>query len=174
MAAEVVKKKLLLLGDAAVGKTSLVQRYVVDQFDDRYITTIGTKVTKKEILIDDEERGQIQVILTIWDVLGQKGFSGVQSLSAERSSGLILVADFTRPETLQSLNEYWIPMAEKVTSKIPKVFLANKDDLGYRQFSMDDMAREASFHNAPCFATSAKSGANVEEAFEALVLQLPL
>ena len=71
-------KKICLLGDAAVGKTSLIKRYVYSMFDDKYITTIGTKVTKKSITYTKQAAGQateIRLTLLIWDILGQKQYS---------------------------------------------------------------------------------------------------
>ncbi|HKZ63149.1 MAG TPA: GTP-binding protein, partial [Thermoplasmata archaeon] len=72
-----IKSKVILLGDGSVGKTSLIRRYVTDQFSDSYLTTVGTKVTKKDAIVRIEGR-QVPMIMTIWDVLGQKGYAGVQ------------------------------------------------------------------------------------------------
>ena len=67
-----VKGKICLLGDLAVGKTSLIRRYVLDTFDDKYITTIGTKVTKKRLDIElPDQQKEIDLTLLIWDIMGQ-------------------------------------------------------------------------------------------------------
>src|SRR2546428_13585580 len=72
------KVKVCLVGEKAVGKTSLIRRYVLNMFDDRYITTIGTKVSKKELSLFHPERNmQVRMDVTIWDVMGEKGFREV-------------------------------------------------------------------------------------------------
>jgi GTPase SAR1 family protein len=77
-----VKVKVCLVGSGGVGKTSLIRRYVNDMFDDKYIATIGTKVTKKEIPIKDQNDSEIKMDMMIWDIMGQKGFK--QLLQAPR------------------------------------------------------------------------------------------
>src|SRR5438093_958600 len=72
-----IKRKILLLGDGAVGKTSLIRRFVVDKFSDEYITTIGTKVTKKDLRIESPGKATDMTFM-IWDVLGQKGYRGIE------------------------------------------------------------------------------------------------
>src|SRR3990170_686092 len=85
MSPDFIKRKVLLLGDASVGKTSLIRRFVVDKFSDDYITTIGTKVTKRDLRLELGNR-TVDLSLMIWDVLGQKGYKGIQE-SAFRGSG---------------------------------------------------------------------------------------
>jgi small GTP-binding protein len=123
-----IKRKILLLGDGAVGKTSLIRKFVTDQFDDKYIASIGTKVTKKVInfkLKDDE----LNLVLLIWDILGQSDFKGVIGASFYGASGAFLVADMTRRPTLENLKNVWLPRVEEVAKDLPIVFLGNKADL---------------------------------------------
>jgi GTPase SAR1 family protein len=68
-----VKKKIILLGDGAVGKTSLVRKFVVDKFNDKYLHTVGFKITSKDIQITIERKTHY-LKLQIWDILGQKGY----------------------------------------------------------------------------------------------------
>src|SRR2546421_2922098 len=103
-----MKRKILRLGDGEVGKTSVVRRFVVDKFSDDYITTIGTKVTKKDLRIESPARSP-DLTFMIWDVLGQKGHRGIQDSSFQGAKGALLVYDVTRPETADSLQDYWIP-----------------------------------------------------------------
>src|SRR2546428_818158 len=81
MPREPMKSKVVLLGDGGVGKTSLVRRFVVDQYSDEYITTVGTKVSKRSLNIGSP-LAEVEMVMQIWDVLGQKGYSGVQILQA--------------------------------------------------------------------------------------------
>jgi small GTP-binding protein len=159
------KRKVLLIGDGAVGKTSLIRKFVTDKFDDKYIATIGTKVTKKEL--DLKAPGQnIVLTMMIWDVLGQKGYTSIQAASFKGADGVILVCDFTRLETLKSLEDYWIPNIGDNLSKLHYVFAANKSDLTDKaEFSLDDVQMIASRYDSKAFSSSAKSGENVEELF---------
>src|SRR5213592_2010376 len=127
-----IKRKILLLGDGAVGKTSLIRRFVVDKFSDDYITTIGTKVTKRDLRLELGNR-TVDLSLMIWDVLGQKGYKGIQESAFRGARGVILVFDVTRPETFESFDEYWIPRVRAVAGPIPMVVVGNKVDLVERR-----------------------------------------
>src|SRR2546428_11741335 len=72
--AQRIKTKVCLVGEAAVGKTSLIRRFVQDEFDDRYITTLGAKVSKREMTFEARDRTKIQMDMTVWDIMGEKGF----------------------------------------------------------------------------------------------------
>jgi small GTP-binding protein len=162
------QKKVLILGDGAVGKTSLIRRFVVDKFDDKYILTIGSKVTAKALKIE-MHGASIYLKLQIWDVLGQKGYKRLYSSTFRGSKGVLLVADITRKETLQSLENYWIPTIQKIIGNIPFVILANKSDLGKATKFKDKELREfAGKYKAPSYITSAKTGENVDLAFKIL------
>ncbi len=162
-----VKRKVLLLGDGAVGKTSLVRKYVMDKFDDKYITTIGTKVTKK--VLEFKMKGEaVELTMMLWDILGQKGYTGIQRSSYKGAEGIIFVCDTTRPETLKSLEDYWIPEAISVVGSVPFVFAVNKSDLPDGQISEGEIKTLAERYSAPYFFTSAKTGLNVEDMFKAL------
>jgi small GTP-binding protein len=174
-----IKKKIVLLGDSAVGKTSLIRRYVFDQFQDSYISTIGTKATMKELMIpqDDED---IDLTLMIWDLLGSEGYHAIHTRNFVGTNGAILVADLTRKDTLNNLKKYWIPSLLRVVENVPMVFVCNKSDLKNQfTFSLDDMEDIASKYNAEFinvlpdilstyYETSAKTGSNVELAFESM------
>ena len=174
-----LKKKIVLLGDSAVGKTSLIRRYVFDQFEDSYISTIGTKATMKELKIpqDDEE---IKVTLMIWDLIGREGYHALHARSFVGVNGAILVADLTRKETLDSLERYWIPSLFKVVENVPLIFVSNKSDLVKKfEFEPDEMEVVAARYNIGFedilpkwlrtdYGTSAKTGENVEKVFESI------
>ncbi|KYK28726.1 MAG: hypothetical protein AYK23_05475 [Candidatus Proteinoplasmatales archaeon SG8-5] len=168
-----VRKKVILLGDGAVGKTSLIRRYVEDQFDDDYIFTIGVKVTRKDVTIrkDGEE---LQVVLMIWDILGQTDYHQIQTESFKGASGALLVCDLTRKETLDSLGKYWIPQFEKAVGKVPRVILGNKADLRKKKMPAEEFTSgiQRMSMGSLCLETSAKTGQNVAEAFEAIAMQL--
>jgi small GTP-binding protein len=170
---EVIKKNVILLGDGAVGKTSLIRRFVIDQFDDKYLTTIGTKITKKDIYLKGGE-GSTHMVLLIWDILGQKGYRYTQALSFGGIEGAIFVCDITRKATLESLRDYWLPSLVGVTGPVPMVFVANKADLSseaeFGEKDLKELVAENKTLGADerCYTTSAKTGKNVETAFHHL------
>ncbi|HEY5606428.1 MAG TPA: Rab family GTPase [Thermoplasmata archaeon] len=163
-----IKRKILLLGDGAVGKTSLIRRFVVDKFSDDYITTIGTKVTKKDLRIESPAR-VTDLTFMIWDVLGQKGYKGIQESSFQGAKGALLVYDVTRPETSKSLREYWIPHLLDVSKAVPIVVVGNKvDNARSRREAQEDLEDLKDGLGVPGFLSSAKTGENVETGFIAL------
>ena len=163
-----IQKKILILGDGSVGKTSLIRRLVVDKFDDRYIATIGTKITAKDLQVE-MDRQKIYLKLQIWDILGQKGYRKLYNSSFRGVDGIFMVADITRKDTLMSLKNYWIPLVNKVAGVVPFVILANKSDLIERaEFNENDLKEFASVYKVPSYPTSAKCGETVQRAFEIL------
>ncbi len=160
-----IKKKIILLGDGAVGKTSLIRKYVVDKFDDKYLLTVGFKITQKEIPVKVDKKIQY-LKLNIWDILGQKGFIELHRSSLPGTSGCILVADITRKDTLKSIDNYWIPNVYNMVGPVPFVILGNKADLKEKaEFNEEELSIFAKRYGAPSFLTSAKTGENVKNAF---------
>ncbi len=163
-----IKAKVILLGDGSVGKTSLIRRYVYDQYSDDYLMTIGTKITKKEIAIRGDGR-EVPMVLTIWDVLGQKGYAGVQESAVKGGQAVLLVYDTTRDETWKSLEEYWLPIVWRLVGKIPIVFAGNKVDLAEdRLYTKEVLAYLEQKYDAAGFLSSAKTGEGVERMFAAV------
>jgi small GTP-binding protein len=163
-----VKAKVCLVGDVAVGKTSLIRRFVQEEFDDRYIATVGTKVTKKTV--EMSWRGSPATLdMMVWDIMGEKGFRALlRDAYFEGSHGVIAVCDLTRKDTFYDLNN-WVQMIRKQVGNVPVVFLGNKMDLKERRVvSEEELARMGTIHNATTFLASAKTGAGVNEAFKAL------
>ena len=116
------KAKVCLVGNPAVGKTSLVRRYVLDAFDDRYLTTVGTKVSKKPVRVTDPSQDlDADVDLMIWDIMGQPGFREMlKDAYFFDAKGVLAVADLTRKDTLEDLRN-WIKAVEGVTGKVPVI-----------------------------------------------------
>jgi len=163
-----MKTKVCLVGEAAVGKTSLIRRYVLDEFDDRYITTLGAKVSKKEMDLDLPARDErLHLDMTIWDIMGEKGF---RELLKEAfffgAKGVLAVVDVTRYKTLQELDD-WIQSVFNVVGPVPVVYAVNKVDLRGQPGTYGDKEIEvhAKAFGAPFLYTSAKTGENVEKAF---------
>ena len=93
-----MKMKICLVGEAAVGKTSLIRRFVLDDFDDKYIQTLGTKVSKKELTLPSSVGdSELKVDMTIWDIMGQKGFRELlKEAYFYGAKGIIAVCDVDR------------------------------------------------------------------------------
>jgi len=153
--------KLCLLGDGAVGKTSLVRRFVFDVFDDKYLMSFGTKVSKKELKVD-----KVDFDLMIWDILGQKSQEALHAAYYRGAAGALAVCDFTRPETMKNLRS-WLGSFRSVVGDMPVLLLGNKSDLE-KKFSWEELQDFGKSVGCESLETSAKTGLNVELAFSTL------
>ena len=162
----IMRKKICMLGTFAVGKTSLVARYVHGLFSEKYLTTIGVKIDKKSI----EHDGQ-PIELILWDLNGEDRFQKIAKSYLRGSDGYLLVVDGTRRGTLDAalaLHE----RAQDILGAVPFVLLLNKTDL-VDEWELDDedwAPLEA--RGWTILQTSAKTGTRVEEAFDILARQL--
>lgn len=163
-----VKVKVCLVGENAVGKTSLIRKFVLDIFDDRYITTIGTKITKKTLTFE-KGKDSVSMDMMIWDIMGQSSFrSLLQDAYFYGAHGVLAVADCTRSNTLSALHE-WLDSTKQVVGEVPVVFLANKSDLKDKsQIDKKLLDSETKKHGGKAMFSSAKTGENVADAFQLL------
>lgn len=170
-----LKFKICLVGEHAVGKTSLIRRYVFNEFSDSYLSTIGAKVTKKRMDVKHPDtKEETRVHLMIWDIMGHKGFRQMlQQAYFMGAQGIVAVCDNTREDTLPDLND-WIDGIHSVTKEIPTVFLGNKCDLvEEQQISIKEIKSFASGFVSPgAYLSSAKTGYNVDEAFDNLSVEV--
>jgi small GTP-binding protein len=164
-------KKVCLLGDFAVGKTSLVRRAVEGRFDDKYLSTIGVKVDRRVQQVMGPE-GPVVLSVMLWDLAGGPDLAPVAPSYLRGASGALIVCDLTRPESLAGTGVY----AERFLAAnpgAPWILVANKADLiTARQLSDGELAEAAAVHGVPLLLTSAKSGDQVEELFQQLGLLL--
>jgi small GTP-binding protein len=163
----VIQKKVCMLGAFAVGKTSLVRRFVHNFFEDKYISTIGVKVSRKTVVVP---RGDDLVDLTmmLWDLAGSEEFSRVRTSYLRGTAGAVLVCDLTRPGTLDDLRAYAQDLFG-VNSEMRLVLAANKCDLtGEQQLTPAQIKAVAAELDAPYYFTSAKTGDEVETLFRRL------
>ena len=161
-----IKRKIVLVGSPAVGKTSLVRRFVKNSFDEKYLATVGFHVSSKKVFYPaTNDHTNIELTMMIWDIMGQKEYELTPRKSFEGAKAAIIVCDLTRKATLDSLDEL-ISRLFNITTNIPVLFLANKADLVDQfQFQISDLAEYGTAYNAPYFISSAKTGENVETAF---------
>src|SRR5437667_10148538 len=148
-----LKSKICLVVEKAVGKTSLVRRFVMNMFDEQYVTTIGTRVSTLHVALPMlQVRKQIQMDITIWDIMGEKGFHELlKDAYFYGANGILAVADLTRRRTLDDLDD-WIDSVEQVVGKIPILIAVNKADLASNaRFRERDVAEFAKAYGAEFF-----------------------
>jgi len=158
----VIQKKVCLLGAYGVGKTSLVSRFVHSLFSEKYMTTIGVKIDKKSVELENE-----RVELVIWDIYGQDDFQKVRMSYLRGASSYLLVVDGTRGPTLDtalSLQE----SAEQMLGQVPFLVAVNKADLSGQWEVADRDLVQLSNRGWRVIKTSAKTGGAVEAAFTTL------
>jgi small GTP-binding protein len=151
-----------MLGAFAVGKTSLVRRFVHTIFSDTYQTTVGVNIEKKEVVVDDRRAD-----LIIWDIHGEDDFQTVRMSYLRGASGCIYVVDGTRKVTLDVVSSLY-ERAREVVGRVPVVFLINKNDLKETWEITSDALDVLRKKGHPVYETSAKTGVHVETAFKDL------
>lgn len=160
--------KIIVIGDPAVGKTSLINRFIQDKFTSDYKETIGTNILRKTIKI-----GNSKINLTLWDIAGQERWSEMRHIYYQGSSGCIMVYDISRPITFKHIEEYWYRDFKSFCKdeKIPVILIANKNDVPVKLKRVNSFegSELASKVNAFRFIeASALTGQNVEDAFQVI------
>ncbi len=161
-----ITKKVVLIGDFATGKTSLIRRYVDNQFSDDYLTTIGVKISKKRIQLSEE----VELQLMIWDIEGRTDVKDTNPAYVLGAHGVILVGDCTRQSSIDNIALH-LKLAQKLLKNVPAVVALNKADLLTEDVQMESLASQ--LHDSlegveEIFETSAKDSRNVEELFLSL------
>jgi small GTP-binding protein len=157
-----LQKKVCMIGSFAVGKTSLVRRFVESIYSDVYQTTIGVKIDKKNVQVDGKE-----VSLVLWDIYGEDDYQKMRWTYLRGASGYLLVADGTRKATLEKAFTLEQKVREEVGA-IPFVFVINKSDL-LRDWELDSaLESQIDAQQWSVLRSSARTGDGVEEAFTLL------
>ena len=159
-------RKICLIGDFAVGKTSLSRRFISNIYSDTYITTVGVKVETKVLSTGEDEL----IKLVVWDIAGSNKLTTLKRTYLQGASGYLLVADASRPDTIDSA----LCLAKEVDSFLdnpPSLGLINKMDLSKNfRVSKDDLLVRAT--TGEWMFTSALTGEGVEDAFQQLARKL--
>ena len=162
--------KIVILGDAAVGKTSLINRFVENSFSEDYRATLGANIVRKDVNLNNTK-----VRLIMWDLAGQEKYQVVRSMYFQGCQGALLVYDVTRYSTFDSINSKWLRDFKKYVKKEGAyILIGNKSDLTDQRIVTEERGKEiANKIKASHFIeTSAKMGENIEEAFSLLVNQI--
>jgi small GTP-binding protein len=155
--------KIIFLGEAAVGKTSIIARHVSSSFDPNCMPSLGANVTTKDYILGDQS-----ITLLIWDIAAQEAYSRVRQQYYNGARALFLVYDVTRRETFERVLFWFDDFKQIVQKKVPIVLVCNKVDL---PAVVDRRLGEGLAHEigADFVETSAKTGQNVEQIFERVV-----
>ncbi len=165
-----ISKKICLVGDFNVGKTSLIRRFVDRQFSDQYLSTVGVKISRKNVELEEVAgKTNVQVQLLIWDLEGSTKFKAIAPTYLQGAKGVIIVADLTRSETIEHIEDH-INLFLSINPKGQIIVALNKSDLlddakiakMMASYQLDSEKISAIYH------TSAKTGRNVDEIFQTL------
>jgi small GTP-binding protein len=154
-----ISKKIILTGSFGVGKTSLFNRFVYQKFDEKYLTTIGVKIDKKSLTVNDKD-----ITLLIWDIAGEVTQDKVPVSYFLGAAGIVYIVDLSRPHTFLNLSVD-IEFLQKLLPDAAVMVVANKRDM------LSEEELQELYNNQPLkwnFATSAKTGENVEAMFQEL------
>ena len=156
--------KIILLGDSACGKSKLVERYLMDEYNPRQMSTYALTLFRKEVKTADGD------VLTIdfWDTAGQETFSKMHPSYYYRAHCCIMVFDVTRKVTYQHLNDWYAEFRE-YCQDVPCILVANKVDVDYNVTKKE--FKFASRNNLPFFFVSAADGTNVVKVFQNAVAE---
>ncbi|MHA1733771.1 MAG: Rab family GTPase [Promethearchaeota archaeon] len=162
----IFKFKVIIVGDAAVGKTSLIRHYCDGYFKDTYRSTIGVSFLKKTLNLD--HNGEHKVTLQLWDVGGQALFSSVRPNYYRGAHGALILFDVTNSQSLSHVFT-WYQDLSKTINDIPMVMIGNKIDLDYNREKIEKQALTLSDRlNIELYYTSAKTGTHMNEVFAAI------
>jgi small GTP-binding protein len=162
-----VRMKVCMLGASAVGKTSLVSRYVSGQFSDKYLTTVGAKVDRKVVRV-----GEREVHISLWDIEGADNFQKIRTSFLEGASGFMLVVDGTRRQTFEVAMDIRRQLEDEFGSTPLVMLVFNKSDLSDQWEIHDSDIEYLASQGINVIKGSAKTGMGVEDAFYSLTIKM--
>ena len=158
---------IITLGESSVGKSSIINRYVENNFDYNFVSTLGVDFRKKIININGEN-----IRLKIWDTAGQEKFRSIQKQYYRNSDGILLVFDVTKFDTFNVLEEWINSIKNQTSNDIIVVLVGNKIDLNNKVISDYEIKNFANDNKFKYFLTSAATGKNINEVFDYIVKEI--
>lgn len=161
-----ISKKICIIGESEVGKNSLICRFVERQFSDEYLSTVGVQISRKTIQLQGVNAShQLNIQLLIWSITGHPNFKAIAPTYLRGSSGAVVVADLSRPETIERLSEH-IQLFLAINPQGFIIVALNKCDL----LEPEQLAEQIQLQNleqvvSGIYATSAKTGLYVDDIF---------
>ena len=157
--------KIVLIGDASVGKTNILSKYLYDEFDPNSKSTVGVEFATKNFTIDNNI-----VKAQIWDTAGQERYRSITSAYYKGAKGCLLVYDITRKPTFETIDKWISELKSTSESNITIILVGNKCDLeNERKVTKEEGEEKAKFYNMAFIETSALNGTNLEKAFDELI-----
>ncbi|MCK4780759.1 MAG: GTP-binding protein, partial [Candidatus Lokiarchaeota archaeon] len=150
--------KIIIVGEPAVGKTSLVKKFVSGQFSKDYRSSIGTNIFIKKINLENIGETTIQ----LWDIAGQERWINMRRSYYSGAKGVLIVGDLTRKNTFDQIVKFWVPDVKQYCELTPIVLIANKNDLKEEINEIEINTLGQQINAIGIFTTSAKTGENVE------------
>jgi len=156
--------KIIVIGDPEVGKTDLLRKYATNQFEERYLPTVGVSISKEPVELEDHNA---IVSLMLWDIAGQPHFYMLHRPYFNGADGMLLVFDITRSSTFSNINNWYNSAVKYGLSGVPRILIGNKAHLKEQRKIILPMAEHLSEKlKAPYFETSNLTGQNVKAVFQ--------
>ncbi|MFX1301914.1 MAG: Rab family GTPase [Promethearchaeota archaeon] len=154
--------KIIIIGEPAVGKTSLVKKFVSGKFTKDYRASIGTNIFIKKIIIEND----VDTTIQLWDIAGQERWIKMRRPYYAGARGVLIVGDLTRKNTFDQIEKFWVPDVKQYCNIAPIILLANKNDLKKELSETEINSLAEKIAALSIIYTSAKTGENVEQAFK--------
>ena len=159
-----IKLKLLIIGDSAVGKTSMLLKYTDNFFPESHLATIGVEFKTKDI-----QYNGYNINLQVWDTAGQERFKSITKSFFRNANGIIFVYDITQKNSFKNVKD-WIKDSEANDTGFKRILVGNKIDLqNKRQVQLNEVKDWADKKNLEVIEASAKTGANIDKAVMKLI-----
>ncbi len=159
--------KVTVIGEGAVGKTSLIRRWAEGKFEKSYLATLGVDITHKTVQVEN-----LNFKMILWDIAGQHRYKQFRNTFYTGTQGIIIVADVTNPASLDALPSWKVELETFVDKDLPTILIANKSDLeDERKVGIKSIQQVGKVIGIPSdfiFETSALVGTNVESAFQSI------
>lgn len=173
MTTQVYKLKIIIIGEYAAGKTSLIKNFVEGAYTKDYRPTIGSNLFIKKLNFKNSADDILQFTITAWDIAGQERWTAMRHTYYRGAQGVFVVADLTRKHSFEQVKDFWVPDFKKhggsAADSVPMILLANKNDLKpeIKEDKVREIASSAGIEKV--LFTSAKTGYHVNEAFISMI-----